>query len=252
MHDIAIQLIDIHKQYLLFHEKPTLLGRVVRSQKERFFALKNINLTIRKGEKIGIIGHNGAGKTTLLKIIAGITTPTSGTRRVNGKVVSIIDREAGFHADLTGEQNIYFSGLLLGLSRREIKEKYQKIISYSQLERFIDTPIFTYSTGMKLRLGFSIAIQTRPDILIMDEGLAGADGPFRRKVRRTLNALHRNGTTLIFCTHDADFIKQQCDRILVVNRGSITRDGGLEQLDQLGYIIERPAPYYPKVKKKRS
>ncbi len=228
--DIAIQLSGVSKRYTIHHEKPTLVEKLVNGRDEEFWALRDINLTIKKGERVGIIGPNGSGKTTLLKIIAGITTPTNGRVQTNGRIVSLIDLEAGFHPDLTGIQNIYLNGMLLGLSKKQIDLLLPDIISYADIHQFIDAPLFTYSTGMKLKLGFSIAIHANPRIFILDEGLGAGDVYFREKARRTLSSEYKGKKTIIISAHNAEIITQQCKRIIIMNHGTITHDGGLEIL----------------------
>lgn len=227
---IAIRLTSVSKRYTIHHEKPTLVEKLVNGKDEEFWALKDINLTIKKGERVGIIGPNGSGKTTLLKIIAGITTPTNGTVETHGKIVSLIDLESGFHPDLTGIQNIYLNGMLLGMSKQEIENKMNAIIAFADIGQFIDAPLFTYSTGMKLRLGLSIALYANPKNLVLDEGLGAGDEKFRKKVRHILETKYHGKNTIIVSTHNLEFITQQCSRIIIVKHGSITRDGGLETL----------------------
>src|SRR3990167_6304133 len=154
----AIQLDYVAKQYVLHHEKPTLVETLFSPKDEVFFALKDISLEVSKGERVGIVGRNGSGKTTLLKIIAGISTPSTGSVTTDGKVVSLIDLEAGFHPDLTGEQNIVLNGMLLGMTRAEIAKKHQAIVRFAGIGQFIDAPLYTYSSGMMLRLGFAVAV----------------------------------------------------------------------------------------------
>lgn len=222
---IAIRLSGISKRYTIHHEKPTLVERLTKGKDEEFWALKDVNLTIKKGERVGIIGPNGSGKTTLLKIIAGITTPTSGTVETHGKIVSLIDLEAGFHPDLTGVQNIYLNGMLLGIKRQDIQKKLKKIIHFADIGKFIDTPLFTYSDGMKLRLGFSVAVHTDPDILILDEGMGVGDLDFQKKVQIKNQDFFSQDKTLILATHWLDFIHNMCTRILILNNGKAISDG---------------------------
>jgi ABC-type polysaccharide/polyol phosphate transport system ATPase subunit len=223
--DIAIQLTNVSKEYVIHHEKPTLVEKFVKTAKfqkvERFWALKNINLSIKRGERIGIIGPNGAGKTTLLKIISGVTTPTTGTIKKFGRLVSLIDLEAGFHEDLTGYQNIYINGLLLGLTKKEINRKMNDIIEYAGIRQFIDTPLFTYSSGMKLRLGFSIAIHAQPDTLVIDEGFITGDEQFRKKTLKLLNELNHQSITILLVSHWLSFIKLFCQKVIYITEGKI-------------------------------
>lgn len=222
---IAIQLSSISKKYEIHHEKPTLVEKFINGRNETFWALKDINLTIKKGERVAIIGPNGSGKTTLLKIIAGITAPTTGTIETHGKVVSLIDLEAGFHPDLTGEQNIYINGMLLGMGKKDIAKKLDRIISFADIGQFIDVPLFTYSSGMKLRLGFAIAVRANPDILILDEGLSVGDADFQKKSQAKIWEFFRNGKTVLVVTHWLEFIKRNCRRILTMEKGRVISDG---------------------------
>ena len=171
------------------------------------------------------MGANGSGKTTLLKIITGITRPSSGVRKAYGRLISLIDLDAGFQEDLTGEQNIYLNGMLLGMKKQEINRHIESIIAYADIKQFIDAPLYTYSQGMKLRLGVSIAINTDPDILIFDEGLGVGDKQFNKRLRHTLKTSFRD-KTIIIATHDLELIKYQCNRILIMEHGKILHDGG--------------------------
>ncbi|MEK7119077.1 MAG: signal peptidase I [Patescibacteria group bacterium] len=215
---IAIKLTGVSKRYTIHHEKPTLVERLAKGKDEEFWALKDVNLTIKKGERVGIIGPNGSGKTTLLKIIAGITTPTSGTVQTNGRIVSLIDLEAGFHPELTGIQNIYLNAMLLGVNKNKISQKLKSIIAFAAIGRFIDAPLFTYSAGMKLRLGFSIATHSDPDILIVDEGLSVGDMDFRQKGLAVFRTLPRT-KTILFTWQDIGVLQQFCDRVLIIDQG---------------------------------
>ncbi len=218
---IAIKLTGVSKQYTIHHEKPTLVERLARGRDEEFWALKDVNLTIRKGERVGIIGPNGSGKTTLLKIIAGITTPTTGTVETRGKIVSLIDLEAGFHPDLTGEQNIYLNGMLLGMKREEIEGKLDAIIRFADIGSFIDAPFYAYSAGMKLRLGFAIAAYANPDIFLVDEALVVGDSDFKLKC---LHALKMFDATLVFASHDLHFVHHLSHHTLIVDKGTNQTD----------------------------
>lgn len=228
---IAIQLTNVSKKYEIHHEKPTLVEKFIKGKNETFWALRNIELTVRKGERIGIIGPNGSGKTTLLKIIAGITAHTTGTVKTYGKIVSLIDLTAGFHSDLSGYQNIFLNGMLLGLTMHEINQRIASIIDFADIKQFIDVPLYSYSSGMQLRLGFSIAIHANPDILILDEGLSVGDKNFKKKVHRVMRNYFRSGKTIITVTHQLDFIRENCTRVLIINDHTITNDGDISLLD---------------------
>ncbi len=220
MNNIAIKLSNISKKYILHHEKPTLVESLLK-KKEEFWALKNINLEIQKGEKIGIIGANGAGKSTLLKIITGITAPTTGQIKTTGKIASLIDLEAGFEPDLTGEENIYINGLLLGMTKKQIKTNLKKIVRFSGIGKFIDSPLHTYSSGMKLRLGFSIAIHSNPDILIIDEVITAGDENFRKKSYKKIQEFFKDKKTILFVSHNLETIEWLCPRSLWIDKGRI-------------------------------
>jgi signal peptidase I len=229
---IAIKLENVSKQYVIHHEKPTLVEKFIKTKNEEFWALKDINLTIKKGERVGIIGPNGSGKTTLLKVIAGITTPTSGSIETQGNIVSLIDLEAGFHPDLTGIQNVYLNGMLLGMKKEELEDKLGAIIDFADIGQFVDAPLFTYSAGMTLRLGFSIAIHTKADILIFDEALVVGDTDFQEKIMRTIKSLRRDKTMLI-ASHDLGFLHSFCKRIYMLRDGEVRSDSSSVALSLL-------------------
>lgn len=225
--NIAIRLSGVTKQYTIHHEKPTLVEKMVKGREEKFLALNDINLTIKKGERVGIIGPNGSGKTTLLKVIAGITTPTSGTVETRGKIVSLIDLEAGFHPDLTGIQNIYLNGMLLGMSKYDITKKLDYIIRFADIKQFIDAPLFTYSEGMKLRLGFAIAVHADPEILILDEGFSVGDKNFQIKANSKIKEFSKRKKTIIIVTHLLEIIFKimngKLNRIIHLKKGCVSR-----------------------------
>lgn len=231
---IAVRLTHVTKEYTIHHEKPTLVEKMVNGREEKFFALNDISLTIKKGERIGIIGPNGSGKTTLLKVIAGIATPTGGTVETHGKIVSLIDLEAGFHPDLTGEQNIYLNGMLLGMKNREITDKLDGIIKFADIKQFIDTPLFTYSSGMKLRLGFAIAVHADPDILILDEALSVGDADFQKKSRVKIQEFFHKGKTILVASHMLEYIQTNCHRVFIMKKGTVVGDGNQKLID--GYM----------------
>jgi ABC-type polysaccharide/polyol phosphate transport system ATPase subunit len=229
MENFAVKLSSISKKYILHHEKPTLVESFFK-KKEEFWALKNINIKIKKGERIGIIGSNGAGKSTLLKIITGITSPTYGQVCTNGKIASLIDLNAGFHPDLTGGENIYINGLLLGMSKKEIKRKFNKIVDFSGIHKFIDTPFRTYSNGMALRLGFAIAVYSEPDILLIDEVISVGDNDFQKKCRKKFSEFFSSGKTLIVVSHSMNLISRITNKCIWMEKGSIKDIGNSEQI----------------------
>lgn len=226
MKNKALILKNISKQYTLHHKKPTLAESLFNfSKKEKIWALKDINITINKGDKLGIVGDNGAGKTTLLKIITGITHQTKGKLQVNGKVAALIDLEAGFHPELTGIENIFFNGMLLGMSKEQIQGNLDSIISFSGLNKFIDVPLNTYSSGMKLRLGFSIAINSNPDILLIDDLIAVGDQDFKKKCLHALKKFFTKKTTIIYVTHYLKAIETVCEKCLWLENGKLKKLG---------------------------
>lgn len=218
--DIAISLTDVSKIYTLSGERPTLVETIFsRKKKKQFKALDKINITIHKGEKIGIIGHNGSGKTTLLKLIAGITTPTSGTIKTNGTVASLIELTAGFHPDLSGRENIFLNGILVGMDLKEVKNKLNKIIEFADIGQFIDEPLYGYSEGMKMRLGFSVAVHADPSILILDEYIGTGDANFQKKSGEKIEQFFREKKTILLVSHWTEFLKKHCDKILHLENG---------------------------------
>lgn len=216
--EVVIDLQGVGKKYIVHHEKPTLaedVGRALRFQKkEEYWALKGVNLQIKKGERVGFYGPNGAGKTTLLKIIAGISAPTEGKVKTKGRIISLIDLEAGFHPDLTGQENIYLNGLVIGMSKKEIERKFEQIIDFADIGNFITAPLYTYSNGMKLRLGFSVAMCAEPDILLLDEAMAMGDEEFRKKSKNYLNKMLKNEISILMVSQWKDHLYDDCNRIV--------------------------------------
>ncbi|HCS78706.1 TPA: ATP-binding protein [Patescibacteria group bacterium] len=231
---VAVQLTNVSKRYTIHHEKPTLVEHLINGRTESFWALKNINLTIKKGEKVGIIGPNGSGKTTLLKIISGITFPTSGRVETFGKTISLIDLEAGFHPDLTGYQNIFLNAMVLGMKRKEIESKIKDIISFADIGKFIDVPLFTYSEGMKLRLGFSIAVHAEPEILILDENMSAGDANFHQKAQAKIQEFFKSGKTIIIVSHWLDYVRENCERVVLLRKGIVEKQGNAQVVKQYG------------------
>lgn len=222
---IAVSLQAVSKRYFVRQEKPTLVEQLLLMRKKKeFLALKKIHLEIKKGERVGIFGPNGSGKTTILKIISGITQPSEGKVNVKGRVVSLIDLEAGFHPDLSGYENIFLNGLIIGMSKKTILKKMNSIISFAGLKAFINAPLFTYSSGMKLRLGFSIAIHSNPDILVVDENINTGDDAFQKKAERKMRALFNSGKTVLLVTHWFEYLQKNCDRIVFLEKGRIVNE----------------------------
>lgn len=197
-------------------------------QYEEFWALQDVSFEVKKGEVLGIIGHNGAGKSTLLKVISGILKPTSGGVQVNGTVVPMLELGSGFEFDLTGRENVFLNGAILGYPEQFLKEKYGEIVEFSELGQFIDVPLRNYSSGMVMRLAFSIATVVQPDILIVDEILAVGDADFQEKSKRRMLELMGGGTTVLFVSHSLGQIQEMCDRVLWLEKGRLKMAGKTE------------------------
>jgi ABC-type polysaccharide/polyol phosphate transport system ATPase subunit len=190
-----------------------------------FWALRDVSFTAATGELIGIIGRNGAGKTTLLRILARITPPTAGVSRVRGRLSALLDVGTGFHDELTGRENIFLSGAILGMSRRDVRARFDDIAAFSGVERFLDTPLKRFSAGMRLRLAFAVAAHLEPDVLVIDEALAVGDAEFQRRCIGRMEDLQRSGRTVIFVSHDLGAIGRLCERTLWLDRGRVVYDG---------------------------
>ncbi|HEX6893910.1 MAG TPA: ABC transporter ATP-binding protein [Bryobacteraceae bacterium] len=199
-------------------------------QHEEFFAVKNVSFRMEQGESIGVVGRNGAGKSTLLGLAAGLATPSSGRVITNGRINALLELGSGFHPDLTGAENLILNAALLGLTRRKTMERVEQIVEYSGLGDFINEPLRTYSSGMVMRLGFSIAIQADPDILLIDEILAVGDAPFQEKCRQTLDALLRDGKSLLFVSHSPHAVKDVCKRAIWLDHGALMMDGDVSDV----------------------
>lgn len=221
----AVRLADISKSYELYHADPSRVRRMfARKKADEFWAIKDINLVIGKGERVGFVGSNGAGKTTLLKVIAGITTPTKGEIITNGKVVSLINLEAGFHPEMTGQENIFLNGLLAGMSKNEITKKFDKIVEFAGIKDFINAAFYTYSSGMKFRLAFSVAVSSECDILLIDEILVSSDINFQTKVISTIKEKQQSDNmTTIVCSHMPGLIWALSDTYYSLEEGIISK-----------------------------
>lgn len=212
-------------------EDPTQkIGAAEYEYGDTFLALDNISFVVRKGERVGIIGHNGAGKSTLLKLISRITAPTSGDIWMNGRVASMLEVGTGFHGELTGRENIYMNGAILGMKKREIDEKIEDIIEFSECRQFIDTPVKRYSSGMYVKLAFSVAAHLDSEIMIMDEVLAVGDMAFQKKCLEKMNDVSKSERrTILYVSHNMHTIRQLCERCIVLVRGRILFDGDVEE-----------------------
>ena len=231
MSDPVISLNGIGKRYILHKQKPflaaELLDRLIlrRDRRESFWALKDVNLSVNAGDAVVFIGANGAGKSTLLGIIAGTIRPTTGQVAIRGRIGALLELGAGFHQDLTGRENIYLNASLLGLNRREVDERYERIVEFSGLDEFIDVPLRNYSSGMQMRLGFSVAIHIDPDIVILDEVFAVGDVEFQAKCIERIRALKKAGKTMLFVTHSVQYVSEFCNRAVWLHHGAVMAEG---------------------------
>lgn len=227
--DIAIEVKNMSKEFNIYADKAnTLKERIIRfgkGKKEVHHVLKNINIEIKKGETVALIGVNGSGKSTLLKLITKIIYPNKGSIKVNGKISSLLELGAGFHPDFSGRENIYFNASIFGLTKKEIDERLEKIISFSELGEFIDSPIRTYSSGMYMRLAFSVAINVDAEVILIDEILAVGDQRFQEKCMNKMKELKEEGKTMVFVSHSKDAVEFLCDRAIWLKDGEVEMDG---------------------------
>ncbi len=220
------QKIDNLKEYFIRMVKRRL-------NYHEFWALKDITFHVRKGWRVGILGFNGAGKSTLLKCIAKVLKPTEGTVTVKGNVVPLLELGAGFDKNYTGAENIYLYGTMLGYSRAFIKEKFNEIVEFSELGDFINTPVKNYSSGMKARLGFSIATVVEPEILILDEVLSVGDAKFKKKSEKKLKSMMKSGVTVLFVSHSCDQVRKICNRAVILEHGKLIANGKVDEICDL-------------------
>jgi len=238
MDETAIVVDKVSKHFLLPHLRSTtvksrVLGLFRRPQSlEVQHVLHEVSLEVRKGEFFGIVGRNGSGKSTLMKIIAGIYPPTSGEVSVRGRLVPFIELGVGFNPELSGRENVYLNGALLGFSVREVGAMYDDIVSFAELENSMDQKLKYYSSGMQVRIAFSLATRAQSDILLVDEVLAVGDAAFRRKCNDYFHALREKGTTIVFVTHDMGAVREFCDRVIMLEGGRIAAEGGAREVAQ--------------------
>jgi len=238
MSDIAIRAEGLSKLYQLDEREResalrNVLGQMLREpwrllkreKKETFWALKDVDLEVKHGEVLGLIGRNGAGKTTLLKILSRITKPTRGWAEIHGRVGSLLEVGTGFHPELSGRDNTYLSGAILGMSKREIERKFDEIVAFAEIEKFIDTPVKHYSSGMYVRLAFAVAAHLEPEILFVDEVLAVGDARFQKKCLGKMGDVAKQGRTIIFVSHNVEAVTRLCNRCVLLQQGSVVNDG---------------------------
>lgn len=248
MNDTVIKVSNLSKSYLISHqgsERYTALRDVMangikrfgrkllfpntshltpNTTSEEFYALKDVSFEIKRGDRVGIIGRNGAGKSTLLKVLSRITEPTSGRIEIKGRVASLLEVGTGFHPELTGRENIFLNGAILGMTKAEIKRKFDEIVDFAEIEKFLDTPVKRYSSGMYVRLAFAVAAYLEPEILIVDEVLAVGDTQFQKKCLGKMEEVGRDGRTVLFVSHNMGAIQTLCRRCLILDSGTLTAD----------------------------
>jgi ABC-type polysaccharide/polyol phosphate transport system ATPase subunit len=228
-----IELTNISKRYWI-HRRRQLLAqhawKKIRRATEEFWALRNVSFRVRSGESVAIVGANGAGKSTLLSIIAGVTNPSAGSLRRNGRVGALLELGTGFHPDLTARENIVLNGSLLGMSRAEVAARFDSIVAFSELERFLDETVRTFSSGMTARLGFAVAIHADPEVLLLDEVFAVGDASFQKKCIEKVASFSREGKTLLFVTHALGDALTMCPRALWLEQGTLKMDGPTKEV----------------------
>ena len=239
MSKTAIKVDDVSIRFNLSREKTDNLKEYVikmlkrEIQYDEFWALRNISFELKKGERLGILGLNGAGKSTLLKIIAGVYKPSIGTVERNGKIAPMIELGAGFDMQYTGAENIFLYGSVLGLSKEFLESKYDEIVAFSELSKFIDVPLKNYSSGMKARLGFAIATVVEPDILILDEVLSVGDAKFRKKSEKRIMDMFDKGVTVLFVSHSLEQVQRLCDKAMILEHGQLIAYGDTEKVAKI-------------------
>ncbi len=225
----ALRDVVAKKAKKIFSFPKSLIGESTVTTKEDFWALKDISFDIQQGDRVGIIGRNGAGKSTLLKILSRIIEPTSGSIKIKGRVASLLEVGTGFHPELTGRENIFLNGAILGMSRAEIRKHFDAIVDFAEIEKFLDTPVKRYSSGMYVRLAFAVAAHLEPEILVVDEVLAVGDAQFQKKCLGKMEDVSKNeGRTVLFVSHNIGAIKYLCNRGIVLNKGRLEFDGDIQ------------------------
>lgn len=233
----VIHLERVSKKFILYHKRPrsfqelavTLFRRNGRSREE-FWALQDVSFTVEQGETVGLIGPNGAGKSTVLKLVSRIIEPTSGRIEVNGRVWALLELGVGFHPDLTGRENVFLNGSILGLSRREVAQRLESIVEFAELARFMDMPVRNYSSGMLMRLGFAVATSFQPDILLIDEVLAVGDQAFQTKCLQRIADMREQGVTILFVSHSLDMVRRLCQRAIWLDDGQVQAVGSADEV----------------------
>jgi ABC-2 type transport system ATP-binding protein len=251
--NVAVDVVGVSKQFRLFNAKyQSVKERVLhagRNPYQEFWALREVSFEVIEGQTVGILGRNGSGKSTLLKCVSGILKPTEGKVVLRGQLAALLELGAGFQPELSGRDNIYLNGSLLGLSRKEMEKRFDDIVAFAELEHFIDNQVKFYSSGMFVRLGFAVAVNVEPDVLVVDEVLAVGDENFQRKCLARIQEFQEEGRTILFVTHSSDLVRQVCDRAVVLSAGSVIAEGSApeairayhEHLLAVGSAAEVPA-----------
>lgn len=238
----VVTLDNVWKKFTLHHQRTRSIKQAAvdlispfrpKQDIDAFWALQGVSFNLEQGETVGIIGSNGSGKSTILKLVVGISKPTKGHIHVNGRVSALLELGAGFHPDFTGRENIFLNGAILGLSRRQIEKRFDDIVEFAELERFIDNPVRTYSSGMYMRLAFAIAINVDPDILAVDEVLAVGDSAFHAKCYDQINRFKREGKSILFVSHDLSSVRRFCDRAVWLDHGQQRAEGPVNEIANL-------------------
>ena len=262
MSDRIIRVENVSKKFIISHEdhatynslRDLIVGNVKkmfssksndnRISKEEFWALKDLNFEIKRGDCVGIIGHNGAGKSTLLKILSRITEPTNGQIDIEGRVASLLEVGTGFHPELTGRENIFLNGAILGMSRAEIRKKFDEIVAFAEVEKFLDTPVKRYSSGMYVRLAFAVAAHLEPEILIVDEVLAVGDVQFQKKcLGKMEDVSKKEGRTVLFVSHNMGAVRDLCSSAIILSKGKLDYEG--DTSDVITYYLEKNKKFIP-------
>jgi ABC-type polysaccharide/polyol phosphate transport system ATPase subunit len=235
MADLAIEVSDVAKRFRLIHErnstlKATIFSGFKRTVHEEFWALRGVTFDVSEGQTFGLIGHNGSGKSTLLKCMARIYQPNRGSIATRGTVSALLELGAGFHPELSGRENVYLNGSILGMSKRDMDRHFDEIVAFAGLEHFIDTPVKNYSSGMYVRLGFSVAITVEPDILLVDEVLAVGDASFQERCLEKFAELRASGRTVVIVSHSLDTVRQMCDSAAWLDHGSLLKEGDAHEV----------------------
>ncbi len=232
--EAAIVVDHLSKRFRLFHERnQTLKSAIMRGRKtvaDEFWALKDVSFEVPHGETFGVIGRNGSGKSTLLKTLARIYYPDKGSVTMTGKAASLLEVGSGFHPELSGRENIFLNGSILGLSRKQVTARFDDIVEFSGVEQFIDQPVKNYSSGMYVRLGFSVAVHTEPDILVVDEVLAVGDGAFREKSRQKFLEFTGEGRTVVFVSHSLEQVREMCHTVAWLHEGELREIGPADEV----------------------